>query len=364
VARRVLDQSGWNLPAWLPEQAVEAFIAADDIDSAVSMIDRAGPALHGDGNPGLLDRARGRLALARDDPDHALALLRSATTALSAAGARLEVWRTLLLVVRAHAALGERAAAQRVVEQVVEEARSGGADLLVSSATHLAAELGLPALPEAPSEDRVALADQVSVDAAMPTERMVTVMFADIRDYTAMAAANAPAELTDRVATFHRWAAREVDRHRGIVDKFAGDAVMATFNVSEPKLDHCTEALGAAIALQDRSALVGLQIGVGIAVGPAVVGQLTRDANLSVLGETTNLASRLQAQAGVGEILLSDEAFRRAQSWLAERRVDVEHLSIELKGIPTAVLAHRVCVRHGQGMAGHPSAGPSQRARF
>ncbi|HEY6379340.1 MAG TPA: adenylate/guanylate cyclase domain-containing protein, partial [Candidatus Dormibacteraeota bacterium] len=281
-----------------------------------------------------------------------------------AAGARLEAWRTLLLTARAHAALGDMAAAQLVVEHVVEEARTGGAELVVSSAADLAVGLGLPALPEAPAEDRIALPDHVSVDAATPTERMVTVMFADIRDYSTMAAANAPAELTERVATFHRWAAREVDRHRGIVDKFAGDAVMATFNVSEPKLDHCIEALGAAMALQDRSALVGLQIGVGIAVGPAVVGRLTRDANLSVLGETTNLASRLQAQAGVGEILLSDEAFRRAQSWLAERRVDVEHLSLELKGIPTAVPAHRVCVRHGQAMAGHHGGAPSQRARF
>ena len=62
-------------------------------------------------------------------------------------------------------------------------------------------------------------------------ERLVTSMFADVRGYTAMTEVGAPAETADRITTLHRWAAAEVGRRHGIVDKFAGDAVMATFNV-------------------------------------------------------------------------------------------------------------------------------------
>src|SRR5205807_1755514 len=61
-------------------------------------------------------------------------------------------------------------------------------------------------------------------------ERLVTTMFADVRGYTALTAATAPADLADRIETLHRWASAEVGRHHGLVDKFAGDAVMATFN--------------------------------------------------------------------------------------------------------------------------------------
>ncbi len=70
-------------------------------------------------------------------------------------------------------------------------------------------------------------------------------------------------------------------------------------------------ALEAAIAIRDRAAYAGLPVGIGIAVGPAIVGQLVAGSNLTAVGETTNLAARLQAQAQAGEILLSQEAYRR-----------------------------------------------------
>src|SRR5205814_134839 len=149
--------------------------------------------------------------------------------------------------------------------------------------------------------------------------RVVTTMFAAVRGYTQLAAARAPADLADRIAAFHRWAAAEVGRHRGLVDKFAGDAVMATFNTTGARLDHARQALEAALALSGKAALLDLGVGIGIAVGPAVVGRTVGDGNVSVLGTTTNLAARLQTAAEAGEIVLSDEAHRRVESWLAER---------------------------------------------
>ncbi len=135
-------------------------------------------------------------------------------------------------------------------------------------------------------------------------ERLVTSMFADVRGYTPIAAASAPEELADRMTTLHRWAAAEVGKRQGIVDKFAGDAVMATFNVTGARLDHAMLALDAALALRDKAALMDLPVGIGIAVGPAVVSRSVDERNVSVLGSTTNLAARLQTAAGGGDILL------------------------------------------------------------
>jgi adenylate cyclase len=179
-------------------------------------------------------------------------------------------------------------------------------------------------------------------------ERFVTLMFVDVRGYTAMTGERPPSEMVDLVATYQRWAAQEVERHLGTVDKFAGDAVMATFNISGTQVDHTAHALQAALALRDKAALLGLPVGIGIATGPAVVGSLKSGANVSVVGETTNLASRLQSQAGAGEVVLSDETYRR----LADA-VDATPEQLELKGFAKPVTAYRVA---GPAVVGRPPA--------
>jgi class 3 adenylate cyclase len=85
-----------------------------------------------------------------------------------------------------------------------------------------------------------------------------------------------------------------------------------------------------------------LPVGIGIAVGPAVVTRSVADANVTVLGEATNLAARLQSAANGGEILLSDQAFRRVEPWLDERGLAVEAEELELKGFAGAQPAFRL----------------------
>src|SRR2546430_729671 len=118
--------------------------------------------------------------------------------------------------------------------------------------------------------------------------------------YSRLAGQTPPAELADRISTLQRWATHEVERRKGIVDKFAGDAVMATFNVSGQSVDHTLQALRAAVAIIDKSGLAGLPVGAGVAVGPAGGGKPAQSANLSRLRGGTNLPSRLQAAAGAG----------------------------------------------------------------
>jgi adenylate cyclase len=167
-------------------------------------------------------------------------------------------------------------------------------------------------------------------------------LFADVRGYTALTSTTAPADLAERIGTLHRWAAAEVGRHHGFVDKFAGDAVMATFNATGTRIDHAQEALAAALALSGKAALLDLGVGIGIAVGPAVVGRTVAGGNVSVLGPTTNLAARLQTAAESGEIVLSDEAHRRVAQWLAERGLEAVPQTLELKGFDVPQSAFRL----------------------
>jgi class 3 adenylate cyclase len=148
--------------------------------------------------------------------------------------------------------------------------------------------------------------------------------------------------MADRLSSLQRWAMQEVSRRHGLVDKFAGDAVMATFNIAGQSVDHTLQALQAAIAIIDKAALVALPVGAGIAVGPAVVGRLADAANVSVLGEVTNLAARLQAQSPAGTVTISEEAHRRVKEWLAGRGMVAERLELELKGFDAPVFAFRV----------------------
>ena len=85
-----------------------------------------------------------------------------------------------------------------------------------------------------------------------------------------------------------------------------------------------------------------LPVGIGIAVGPAVVTRSVADANVSVLGRATNLAARLQTAAAGGEILLSDEAFRRVGAWLGERGLTVAPEDLELKGFDGTQAVYRL----------------------
>jgi adenylate cyclase len=167
-------------------------------------------------------------------------------------------------------------------------------------------------------------------------------MFADVRGYTALTGKATPADMTDRISSFQRWAKQEIERNHGVVDKFAGDAVMATFNVSGAHVDHTLHALRAAFALRDKAVLLQLPIGVGMAVGPAVVGQLTEGGNVTVLGETTNLAARLQASAQPGEIVLSAEAHRRLKGRLEKDGLSATAEDLPIKGFDEPVSAYRM----------------------
>src|SRR5262249_11475745 len=269
--------------------AVEAFVAADLLDEAQAVVDVGRAHTTDTGGP-YLDEAQARIFLARGRPAEAAELASGVARKAAAAGFTLVDWRLRILAAEAAARSGARDEVERELADVAAAAAATNAWLIRNSARAAAVRVGvaLSGGVDAPRGDGI---PEELVDVG---ERLVTSFFADVRGYTGIASATAPAEIADRLGALHRWASAEVGRHHGFVDKFAGDAVMATFNASGARLDHTAHALEAALALSGKAALLDLGVGIGIAVGPAIVGRAVAGANLSVLGETTNLAARLQ----------------------------------------------------------------------
>jgi class 3 adenylate cyclase len=329
--------------------ATEALVAAGLADEAQSMVDTAREAATVKESP-LFDDAQGRILLAQGDSAGAARMLGSFVREAGARGYLLAAWRVRAVAAAASAATGDRAIAERELAAVAGDTAAAGAMLILHDVHRIAQRAGitLPAV-EAPSTTEDGEPELVGAG-----ERLVTAMFADVRGYTELATSAPPAELVDRLGALHRWAAAEVGRHDGLIDKFAGDAVMATFNATGARIDHTAQALEAAMALTGKAALLDLGVGVGIAVGPAVVGRTVAGGNVSVLGEATNLAARLQTSAAAGEILLSDEAHRRVARWLSERGLQAGHEMLELKGFAAPQPAWRLRTSFGGGDASTP----------
>ena len=315
---------------------VEAFVAADRLAEADELLEQARvhPASAGDA---FVAEMEGRILLARGNAEGAIPPLRILVDAAEATGFRLAELRGRLLLARALADAGHPDEAERELRAAAEEAADIGAVLIGMEAGEVADSLGIALAPSAAPEDGHRGAGVLPLG-----ERLVTSMFADVRGYSDLVSAQPPAEMGERMSALYRFARTAVERQGGIVDKFAGDAVMATFNVTGARLDHCVSALEAAMTLRDRAAAMDLGVGIGIAVGPAVLAKGSDEANLTVRGVATNLASRLQGKARSGEILLSEDAHRRVESWLTERGVAAERELLELKGFGEPQAAYRV----------------------
>jgi class 3 adenylate cyclase len=280
--------------------------------------------------------ANGRLAILEARYSEAMELLRRADREFRQGGLLLDGWHVGRALAEAQFRSGDVDGAQERLVSVVSEAEAAGAHLAARLAIDVALRLGLEVAVPAPRFDE-ATAPRIA-----PGERLVSVLFADVRGYAEMSGQRAPADIAERIASLQRWATQEVQRRHGIVDKFAGDAIMATFNISGQSVDHAVQALRAAVAIIDKAALAELPVGAAVAVGPAVVGSLAESANLSVLGEVTNLASRLQAQAAAGQVILTEEVYRRAKEWLEAQRVQIERVELALKGFESPVVGYRV----------------------
>jgi class 3 adenylate cyclase/tetratricopeptide (TPR) repeat protein len=147
--------------------------------------------------------------------------------------------------------------------------------------------------------------------------RQVTVMFCDLVGSTALSTRHDPEDLRELIGDYHRAAAETVGRFDGFVAKYMGDGVLIYFGYPQAHEDDAERAVWAALAVIEAvgrlPAREDLRVRVGIATGLAVVGDLTGEGaaqERGVVGETPNLAARLQALATPNTLVIA-EATRR-----------------------------------------------------
>jgi class 3 adenylate cyclase/tetratricopeptide (TPR) repeat protein len=174
--------------------------------------------------------------------------------------------------------------------------------------------------------------------------KLATVLFVDLVDSTGLVTGLDPEVVRRRVQTFFDRVSYCVTTHGGIVEKFAGDAVMAAFGIPAAHEDDAERAVRAGLAILEAVDELELQARVGVEAGEIV----TEDGEATfATGEAVNLAARLEQTAEPGQLLIGPGAHR-----LTLGRVDVEDLGpVELKGLPEPVWIWRAVSAEGSGGA-------------
>ena len=155
--------------------------------------------------------------------------------------------------------------------------------------------------------------------------KVVTVVVCDVTGSTALGERLDPESLGRVMARYFERTRTVLERHHGLVQKFIGDAVVAVFGVPVVREDDALRAVRAAAAMQDAVAELdpeggpALEVRIGVSTGEVMVEEAGGDP--LVIGEAVNLATRLQAAAGPGEVLLDRRTWHLSRDALVAAEV-------------------------------------------
>jgi class 3 adenylate cyclase len=177
----------------------------------------------------------------------------------------------------------------------------------------------------------------------------ITVVYFDLRGFTAFAESAEPEELIEVVREYHAVTGELVLAHAGTLEHFAGDGLMVFFNDPVPVSEHELQAARLAVAMRERiGALSGgwrkrgyeLALGAGIAVGHATLGRIGFEGryDYGALGTVTNLAARLSDEATPGQILLSQRTHAALEDQVEANPV----AELKMKGFARPVQAYEL----------------------
>jgi adenylate cyclase len=203
-----------------------------------------------------------------------------------------------------------------------------------------------------PAEVVRELEDPARLRAAVSGVRCdVTVVFADLRGFTALSGTLPPVRVRELLDAYYEYSVAIIQRHRGTVMQFVGDEVFAVFGAPVAQETAADEALRCALALQgeiatldDRLTGAGLpqaRFGIGVHRGPVVAAHVGTEnrRQYAVVGENVNIGGRLCESAGPGEIVVSQQAWTPIAPELQRRFVAED--PIDLKGVRVPVSVYR-----------------------
>ena len=179
--------------------------------------------------------------------------------------------------------------------------------------------------------------------------KYVTVLFADISGYTAMAEKLDPEEVKEIMGFIFGEIARLISKYEGFIEKFTGDAVMALFGLSQSHEDDPVRAIRAAKEIHHLMSISGgeitkrvgkpLSMHIGINTGLVVTGEINLEKGThGIAGDTINLASRLCDLAAPNETLVNQSTYIQAEGFFNFDRLE----SVKVKGRTKPVVAYKV----------------------
>jgi adenylate cyclase len=188
-----------------------------------------------------------------------------------------------------------------------------------------------------------------AADPLQSHRREITVVFLDLRGFTAFTETADPEEVMGVLGEYHAAMGRLILAHEGTLERFTGDGIMVFFNDPQPVPDPAARAARMALAMQREVAQLAagwqrrgydLAMGIGIAQGFATIGRIGFEGRIDygAIGTVTNLAARLCGEAKGGEILVS----QRVHSLLDAAIAGESAGELELKGFHRPVRAYRI----------------------
>jgi adenylate cyclase len=181
------------------------------------------------------------------------------------------------------------------------------------------------------------------------SEQRVTVLFADIADSTGLAERIGPKSFGDILSRYYQEMSDIIFDHGGMIDKYLGDGIMAVFGMTGDKSNHEERAVRAGLKILEHieqinsEVIEDLHIGVGVNTGPVVAGYVgtNQRVELTVLGDTVNVASGLQTNARPNRLLIGPGTMAGIIGLFETQRVG----SINVKGRTRNIQAHEVIRR-------------------
>jgi adenylate cyclase len=165
----------------------------------------------------------------------------------------------------------------------------------------------------------------------------VTALFADLVGFTAFSEGKTASDVIEMLNRYWEGVVPVVvEAEGGVIERFAGDAVMAVFNALDDQPDHALRGARAALAMQAFTRATAAEhpewprFRIGVNTGTAVIGTVgaTDQRSFAAIGDTTNVAARVQGLAAPGQVLIAGATYQRIRD-----RVRVEpHGSVPLKG--------------------------------
>ena len=179
--------------------------------------------------------------------------------------------------------------------------------------------------------------------------REITVVFLDLRGFTAFSDSAEPEEVMELLRGYHAAMGKLIFNFDGTLERFAGDGIMVFFNDPIPCADHTEKAVRMALGMQDKVEDLRaewfkkgyeLDLGIGMATGYATLGNIGFEGRMDygAIGNVTNLAARLCSEAKGGQILTDQKTMSRLENTFAAESIQ----ELSLKGISRPILAFNV----------------------